>query len=530
MKNGCFQLVKYTGGYGIKLIPPLNGGQDIILNEVMEYLTKSNIPCDHSELIRAVKQKQETVIFLGPGECPKVNEFYSLTVSQDSMKAVVRFFPPSQAGSRMDMEEFLRDLNYKKIVIGIQKQLLQKHFQEGCYCTDIVAAIGKEPIMGKDAYIEYYFNTDVQVRPAMREDGSVDFFNLNTVNHCKNGDILARVIPEVPGEPGANIFGNPIKTNSVKKAILRYNKNVAISEDKKILTSLKDGHVVLVDDKVFVSNILEVENVDNSTGNIEFEGSVQVNGNVQSNFKISARGNVIVSGVVEGAYVEAGGDIIIKRGMNGMAKGYLKAGGNIVAKYLENVKAEAEGYISAGSILHSKIISGSEIEVTGKRGFITGGHVCAAEKITVKTLGSSMGASTVVEVIGANPNIKQKYQDNQKKMNEIVKIIKNAQPIIQNFIDKKTKGANVSEAQMKYIKDLIKLIEQKKQELIIMRKENEELKNTLNNQSKATVVVKDTVYPGTTIVIGDISMVVQKNYHYCKFEKVLGAVKMVPIN
>ena len=39
-----------------------------------------------------------------------------------------------------------------------------------------------------------------------------------------------------------------------------------------------DGHVSLVEGKVFVSDVLTVENVDSSTGNIEYDGNVQVNG------------------------------------------------------------------------------------------------------------------------------------------------------------------------------------------------------------------------------------------------------------
>lgn len=122
--------------------------------------------------------------------------------------------------------------------------------------------------------------------------------------------------------------------------------------------------VSLVEGKVFVSDVYEVENVDLSTGNIDFEGSVQVNGNVSSNFVIRAGSNVIISGVVEGAYIEAGGNIIIARGMNGMAKGTLKAGGNIVAKFLENATASAGGYVSTESILHSNVIAATEIQVT----------------------------------------------------------------------------------------------------------------------------------------------------------------------
>ena len=131
-------------------------------------------------------------------------------------------------------------------------------------------------------------------------------------------------------------------------------------------------------------------------------------GNVSSNFEIRAGGNVIISGVVEGACIEAGGNIIIARGMNGMAKGILKAGGNIVAKFLENATVSAGGYVNTESILHSNVTASTEIQVTGKRGFITGGHVRAGQRIEVKTLGATLGAPTVVEV-GVDPEKKAEY-------------------------------------------------------------------------------------------------------------------------
>ena len=119
-----------------------------------------------------------------------------------------------------------------------------------------------------------------------------------------------------------------------------------------------------------------------------------------------------VSGVVEGALVEAGGDIIIAKGMNGMGKGVLNAKGNVVAKFLENATVTALGYVSSESILHSTVYAGDEITVSGKRGFITGGRVCATNMVSVKTLGSSMGADTIVEV-GADPTVKVRIQNLQ---------------------------------------------------------------------------------------------------------------------
>lgn len=208
------------------------------------------------------------------------------------------------------------------------------------------------------------------------------------------------------------------------------------------ISSGVNGCVSLIDGQVFVSDLYEVENVDNSTGNIEFEGSVQVNGNVCSGFSVIAQGNVIVNGVVEGAFIRADGDIVIARGMNGMSKGRLEAGGNIVAKFLENSNANAAGYISAESILHSKVMAGSEINVNGRRGNVTGGHVCAGYKVSAKNLGANLGASTVVEV-GVNPGLKAEYQTLQEELLEIQKVIKKTQPILTNYAEKKAKGFNL---------------------------------------------------------------------------------------
>ncbi len=517
MRNGYFQLVKTEDGFGVKLFPPKDGGEAVQLAELMNYLDSHQIEYEVKTLKEALGGDGDQVVPLGSTECPAVAESYRLQVDSDAMRAVARFYPASETGERMSQEEFVKDLRYKGIKFGVQQKLLQTFFQSaGVYCMDLVVAKGQPPRQGEDARIEYYFNTDIHAKPAVKEDGSVDYFHL---------DML---IPEDPGDFGCNIMGSRIKPREVRKATLRYGKNIQLSEDRMTLTSMVNGHVTLVDGNVFVSNVYEVENVDTSTGNIDFDGSVQVNGNVASNFSVKAKGNVIINGVVEGAYIEAGEDIIIARGMNGMGKGVLKAGRNIVAKFLENATAEADGYVSTDSILHSRVSAGTEITVTGKRGFITGGHVQADEKIDVKTLGAVMGASTVVEV-GVNPKLKNQYQRLQKEIGEIVRDIRGAQPILANFTQKKAKGARFNEDQLKYIRETAQLLEAKKAELEQKNSEMKQLQENFSPDKKSSVLVRGEVYPGTTIIIGDVSMVVQSNVKYCRFEKVDGDVKMLPL-
>lgn len=529
MRNGYFKLVKAPGGFGVRLTPPDDGGEAIRLHELLQYLDNAQIGYDAAHIKQAILSDKEVVVFLNTADCPIIDERYELVIAEDQMSVTVRFFSPSDEGKRITFDEFLKDLRFRNITAGLQMDVLQDHFQsEGLFCMDLVVAKGREPRHGTDAKIEYFFNTDVHAQPEMREDGSVDYFNLNVINHCKEGDVLAKIIPADEGECGVTVLGSRIKPRDVKKVSLKYGNNIELSEDRMSIASKVNGHVMLVEDKVFVSDVYEVENVDLSTGNIEFEGSVQVNGNVTSNYVVKAKGNVIINGVVEGAHIYAGGNIIIARGMNGMAKGTLNAGGNIVAKFIESAKVQADGYINAGSILHSDAIAGTEIVVSGKRGFVTGGHVQAGKKIEVKTLGAVMGATTVVEV-GVSPKLKAEYVQLQKEITEIVRDIKNAQPVITNFAEKRAKGVRFTEEQLKYIKQTAVLLDAKKKELEAKNKEMQALQIAFNPKEKACVKVTGEVYPGTTIIIGELSMNVQTTYQYCRFERIDGDVKMTAL-
>lgn len=529
MRNGYFRLVEIGQEYGLQLISPTDGGKHIMIAEVVDYLESNKLVYDLSVLREKIESNEDAVVVLGKGACPAFPESYVLHISEDKMAATIRFYPPSATSDKLlTMEGLIRDLRFRNITYGIQVNELQEFFAQREYCKEYPAAKGKEVVHGKDAGIEYYFNTDIHAKPTVREDGSVDFFNLNAINHCTQGEVLARIIPEVKGQSGRNIIGEALEPSPVKRAVFRYNRNCDVSEDKLELLAKVSGHVALVDDMVFVSDVYEVENVDNSTGNIEYEGSVQINGNVISNFTVNVKGNVVVNGVVEGATINAGGNIIIARGMNGMNKGALYAGGNVIAKFLENATVRADGYVQTESILHSDVRAGKYVEVNGKHGFITGGHVAATEMLTVKTLGSTMGATTIVEV-GADPRAKEEYQQAQKDIAELQKIIRSTKVILANYAEKRAKGAVLNADQLNYIKSLALLTENKQKEMDKCMEKMERLQEEMAIQGQAYVKVTGQVYPGTKIIIGDLSTVIQSTNSYCKYEKVRGNIKPVAI-
>lgn len=531
MQNGYFQLVKDSTGYGIKLYCPKDGGEEVRIGELLEYLDGLGVGYERKkiQMLLMGEAKKDVIYHLADTECPQYPETYHLEVSEDGMMATARFIPASETGTRIGYDEFLKDLRFKNITQGIKTDILRQHFEsKGTYCTDMVIAVGKEPRNGTDAVIKYYFNTDAHRKPSQRSDGSVDYFNLQVINQCKKGDVLAEIIPEDPGEAGYDVYGKPINPRAVKHETLKFGKNIELSEDKRVITSMVDGHVALIDDKVFVADVFEVKNVDITTGNLEFEGSIQINGDVMANFEVKAGGNVIVNGLVENARITAGGDIIIAKGMNGMGKGYLKAGGDVMVRFLENARVVAGGFVQADAVLHSRVSAGTEVKIEGRKGIVVGGYVQAGQKVTAKSIGASMGAATIIEV-GVNPLIKTQYGRIQKLVEEHTKTVKNAEVILTNFRDKVKKGIPVNESQVKYMKTVAKLLEEKTAELDQLNVQMMRLRSMMEIQKKSEVVVNDVIHPGTTIIIGDASKTIQTAYHYCKFVREQGEVSMAPL-
>lgn len=249
---------------------------------------------------------------------------------------------------------------------------------------------------------------------------------------------------------------------------------------------------------------------------------------MSANYEVKAGGNVIVNGLVEGAKIVAGGNIIIAKGMNGMGKGSLKAGGDIVVKFLENTKAVSGGYIETESIINSRVSAGTEVRVESKKGTIMGGYVQARSRIIAKTIGSDMGTTTSLEV-GVNPMVKTQYSRIRKAMSDHNESISNAGVILSNFKDKVEKGVKYNKAQINYIKDLAKTVKDKAAELEEMGRQLEKLQAMLEIQKLSEILVYDEIFPGTTIVIGDATKILQTSYQYCKFKREQGEVRMLPL-
>ncbi len=527
--NSFFRLNISSVGTGLELYPATDGGDELDINEVTAYLQSKRIAQFDIKAvyaaIQALPQSGPTIVPLIPTPIYAEQETMVVSVSPDRMTATARFYAPSTGGSVMGMEEIIKDLTFQKIKMGIDQQAIAAFVANREYCKDVVVAKGKPPRHGTDASIEYFFNTDLTARPERKEDGSVDFFNLNTINHCKAGELLARLHPEDKGEPGYTVFGEMERPRQVKHLVLKYGMKIDVSEDKTELRSQINGHVMLAGGKVFVSDVYEVENVGTATGNINAEGSVVVGGNVQTGFSVTATGDIEVRGVVEGANLTAGGNIVIAMGMNGMNRGKLVAGGSVVSKFIENAEVEAGTFVETDSILHSKVNAKNEVKVDGKKGFIAGGMVRATSQVSCRILGSAMGADTVVEV-GVDPAMKIRYAQLQKEMMEMQKKRTTIQTTLSGAAEKIKSGVKLPPEQMQYVQSLMQAAKQIDEKLAADDEELEGIEDLMQDKSESCVRVRDTAYPGTKIVIGEESVSLKKEASYCRFFYDKGDIRM----
>src|SRR5690625_7810254 len=101
---------------------------------------------------------------------------------------------------------------------------------------------------------------------------------------------------------------------------------------------------------------LKVQNVDLSTGNIDFDGSLEVTGDVTSGFVVRASGDIVVRGMGEKAEIHARKNLTVAGGVIGEEVGrdehnqlrlrtQLRAGGNLSAKWVSPADLAARGEI-----------------------------------------------------------------------------------------------------------------------------------------------------------------------------------------
>lgn len=524
--DGSYKILYRDDGVYIDVRVPIGSGNRPSMEEVktrLEYKKVTDVEMD--AVLEALASKSDNIVLIAPPQEEILfDAALDVEISPDAKKAFATLIPPDGGKSLTEMD-IMERLTEEGVVAGIDKGAIEKLVTENNYGQPTLVASAVLPEDGENGYIEYGIRHVKDKKPVEKEDGSVDFRELDLVENVKAGQVLARIVPPTKGVDGSDVRGNPLKAKDGVAARVQKGKNTEFTQEGTILVSEIDGQVSESGGKINVYPVYEVAgNVDNSTGNIRFIGKVVVKGNVLTGFTIEAEGDVEINGVVEGAALTAGGNIVLKRGVQGAGRGILRCRGNLYSKFIENCKVETEGDVFAEAIMHSSVISKSSVEARGKKGIIVGGTIAARTEVSAKIIGSPMATITHIEV-GSDPDLRKNVDAIAKSIEDDRKTLEQLNLSI-GTISKLAQSGRVP-AEKKII--LNKCIEAKSQ---IEERMNEKtaqfalMKAQLEVVSKGKVRVQETIYPGTIVAIGPSSLHIKDYLKFATLYRSEGEIKI----
>ncbi len=530
-KNAYFQIVHKPNRTMLKVFPATKDGEMFQVDEVLKYLELINIGSYDTVGLNSYLKTADfrTEYMVINKEILPENERCVITIEEQGTRAVARFYPASTSGKKMTREDILSDLKFAGVVHGIREDVVDQFLKNPEYCQDYIIAVATQPVQGHDAHIEYHFDINTTAKPKLNEDGSVDFHQLGNIKPVSVGDKLATLTPADRGKPGVSVTGVSLPANKVTNLVLRHGRNITMSEDRCELYSQVAGHVTLVDDLVMVSDVYDVPaNVDASTGDIDYNGTVNVTGNVNTGYRIQAAGDIIVNGVVEGATLIAGGNIVLKRGMQGMSRGMLDAQGNVTAKFIENSTIRCGGTLMCDAVLHSDTECTGEISVLGRKGLINGGHIRSYSNISATQLGSTMGTMTIVEIMSDIEQAKL-LNETEEKIEETKAALKKMDHVLLGIKKLIKSGQQISPQQVQYLKVAAASKPKLLKEIENMELQCQSMQKILELGTNASIRVEGVVNSGVKIMIKDVSRIINDNFSHCKFVREGADIKSLSI-
>ncbi|MGP1523160.1 MAG: FapA family protein [Treponema sp.] len=441
--NGLFFVRHFGSQINLKVIPPVGKGVPVSIDDVMLQLKRSDTLSIEEDVVKKTVEKGSDGEYIPVGlysHNQAGDASFYVDISADEMKAYIVATAPAVGGAEISSDRILRMLDSQRVVAGINKEFIDTFVDTPVYDTPFLVAEAPAPVDGRDAYIAYNFETDrSKLRIKETESGQVDFKELNLIQNVIEGQPLAQKIPPERGKGGKTLFGRYLEAKNGKDIHIPMGKNVTLDADGRTVLAAANGQVLLVNDKITVEPVMELDAVNIKTGNITFLGTVIVKGNVEDGFDVHASGNIEVHGSVGSSRLEAdNGDIVVSQGIMGKDKGFLKAGKSLWAKFIQNATVEAEEFIIVhDGIINSNVTANKKVLVQGKRASIIGGHTFATEEIHAKNIGNSTGGSETILEVGFDPKAKKRNDELIESQEKLTKELDEIELNIQTLQNQK---------------------------------------------------------------------------------------------
>ena len=411
-------------------------------------------------------------------------------ISEDDMSAWLYLTIPGEGKERYTMEEILDFLKKNGINEGYHHSNLTAVIKKKVYEREILAAQGQPAIEGNDGYFEYKFDPDQHRAPKVLEDGTVDYTNMSVLQNVRKGEVVAIYHHAKMGQDGFDVRGRALKAKKVKESPPLRGQVVCDEKNPDVYLAQKEGKIEFKNDKIDIQSLHEIHgDVTRITGKVEFYGDILITGNVEAGVVIRAGRNIEIQGTVEAVNLFAGGDVILKKGIQGAQRAKISARGSVFADFIEHSVVMAGGDVQANTILNSRVSADGQVILTGKKGAIIGGYTHAMMGITAAEIGNQAEVRTVLHV-GSEKEVYMRLQTAKKAENAQIAELKEAsEEAIDLLQKKKAFEGELPELLENRIKSLEVKMRSLKEELQESREECERCEKTIAKGRQSEIVV-----------------------------------------
>lgn len=493
----------------------------------------SSILARHPEIgVTSVSNLRNAVMFAPrePEKFAELREGIAVEISEDELKATVIFNLPKEALDVQNRENLIKEaaavLNAKGVVFGIKKELFTDVLLSG---MEYIIAEGIPPVHGTDAIINMYQLRETT--PEVREDGSIDFYELKLINKVVAGDWLGERIEVTEGYPGQSVRGTPIKPVKGRQLPLNYDRSSVqeiYDNSKTTLYARINGAVNYTNGRIGVSNHLEIQgDVGLSTGNIKFDGYLTVKGTVCDGFSIEATKDIEINGELGlgsiKSIISTGGSIYIKGGISPKSRAEITADKNVFIKFADNVNIISGGTTHVGYYALNSSITSKEVIMDSLNGQIIGGNVKAEIKVVSPIIGSESERKTIVEVTGFNRReMLQDLDSLFRKISDLKNEQQKLKALIAGF-----EGKQATPRQRKEYNDFNDRLYFVREEILRLEGDRKSIAGYLKTHGEGEITAAKKIYPNCTLILDKASIDVNTLLSATTFYIQDGAVKQL---
>jgi len=434
---------------------------------------------------------------------------FTITLSSDNMTAYCTVTPPGPGGKLPDKVALLDMLKAASVHFGVNESdiiTLLSLCRQGAYPKEpFPVARGLAPVNGSDGDFLYHFNIETSLAPAINSDGSADYKAVNIIQTASAGEQLVTLIPPGDGHDGTDVFGKTLPSQKGTAARLPQGPHTAPDPNNPdSLIAETDGIVRLAGGLVEVyEGFLVKGNVDYSTGNIDYNKTIQVGGDVKSGFTIHAGGDLEVHGTIEDCHITTGGNVLCRCGFVGQGKGSIEAKGDVNLSFIKNQSVRSFKTIAiAKEAINSFLYSRASIILHGKPLSAAGGEIHAKSSITAHTVGNHTGIRTLLEV-GVDYLMVDELTMVEKLIAEATAQFKKVADAFTRYQKTMQQKKNLTAQEQSKLHELTAAFKQTRQKITVLEERKVIIAGKMYTISDARITIEHAALPGTLLKFGD---------------------------